>query len=207
MNKYYCLLLILLISCQPEQKEPLSWPEISRENKPWTRWWWHGSAVSPEGIASELKAYKEAGIGGMEITPIYGVRGEEEAFVPYLSQEWIDLFSFCLQEAQKQDMGIDMATGTGWPFGGPRISEKEASKYLSVKTYELQGGEGLAEAVEYVQESFVRAVNRRDIKAEDLKEDIGKNDDLQALAIDQVRFAKSLPLISLMAFNEKGEKT
>lgn len=205
-KSYYYLLLILLITCQPEKKESLSWPEISQENKPWTRWWWHGSDVSPEGISAELKAYKEAGIGGMEITPIYGIRGEEEAFVSYLSEKWMDLFSFCLQEAQKQEMGIDMASGTGWPFGGPNISEKEASKYLTYKTYELEEGESLSEPLSYIQESFVRAVNRRDIKAENLKEPISENENLQALAIDQLRFKKSLPLISLMAYNKEEGK-
>ncbi|HET9486985.1 MAG TPA: glycosyl hydrolase, partial [Chryseosolibacter sp.] len=62
-----------------------------RENKPWTRWWWHGSAVTKEGLTAEMEAYQKAGIGGLEITPIYGIVGEENHFVNYLSPEWIQL--------------------------------------------------------------------------------------------------------------------
>ena len=54
-------------------------------NKAWTRWWWHGSSVTKEGITQELEALQEVGIGGVELTPIYGVIGEEEEFIPFLS--------------------------------------------------------------------------------------------------------------------------
>ena len=32
----------------------LSWPAITKEAKPWTRWWWLGSAVDQEGITYRL---------------------------------------------------------------------------------------------------------------------------------------------------------
>ena len=37
----------------PEAKQEtgeLSWPEITRQNKPWTRWWWPASAVGEADI-------------------------------------------------------------------------------------------------------------------------------------------------------------
>ena len=58
-------------------------PLIPRVNnataKPWTRWWWMGSAVDEQGIAAHLQAYAAAGIGGVEITPIYGVPSRASA--------------------------------------------------------------------------------------------------------------------------------
>ncbi len=60
---------------------------VTRETKPWTRWWWQGSAVEPDSLTAQLEALKAAGIGGVEITPIYGVRGAEDRFIPYLSDD------------------------------------------------------------------------------------------------------------------------
>ena len=78
-----------------------------------------GSAVDAAGISAELEAFRAAGLGGVEITPIYGVMGTEPKFVPYLSTEWVTRLEGKLREAARLDLGVDMATGTGWPFGGP----------------------------------------------------------------------------------------
>ncbi|MBK8951838.1 MAG: hypothetical protein IPM85_05470 [Chitinophagaceae bacterium] len=45
-----------------------------------------------------------------------------------------------LTEGKRLGLGIDMATGTGWPFGGPWVTEADASKYIISKTYELYSG-------------------------------------------------------------------
>src|SRR5262245_57043345 len=62
------------------------WPAITRETRPWTRWWWMGSAVDRAGLSADLEALKQAGIGGVEVTPIYGAAGSEARFVQYLSE-------------------------------------------------------------------------------------------------------------------------
>ena len=76
--------------------------------KPWAYWWWMGSAVSKEGISQNLADYAKAGFGGMHIIPIYGVKGEEAHFIPYLSKEWLDMLDFTLQEAKKQGLGMHL---------------------------------------------------------------------------------------------------
>src|SRR5690606_3180069 len=95
-----CLLVAAaMFSCKPTGAP--EWPEVSMESRPWTPWWWHGSAVTKEGITAELEALKRAGIGGVEITPIYGVYGEEDQFVEYLSPQWVDLLRHTLDEAAR----------------------------------------------------------------------------------------------------------
>ncbi len=37
------------------------------------RWWWFGGAVSQPELERELRAMKAAGIGGVEIQPVYPV--------------------------------------------------------------------------------------------------------------------------------------
>ena len=66
------------------------WPPATAETRPWTRFWWMGSSVDAAGLRAALEAYHEVGLGGVEITPIYGVRGFEDRFVPYLSPQWME---------------------------------------------------------------------------------------------------------------------
>ncbi|HEV2860844.1 MAG TPA: glycosyl hydrolase [Pyrinomonadaceae bacterium] len=183
----------------------LAWPRLTSQSKPWTRWWWLGSAVNRRDLSTELEKYERAGLGGLELTPIYGVRGEESKFIEYLSPAWADMLEHTLKEASRLGLGVDMATGTGWPFGGPWVNAEDACKNFATKTYELRGGQRLDEPVRLVQKPLVRAVGRRpDIK--DLREPISANPNLQELALDQVRFEKPLPLQALMAFSERGDK-
>lgn len=179
----------------------LEWPQITRQCRPWTRWWWMGNSVNKETLYANMRAYKKAGLGGMELTPIYGVKGQEDNFINYLSPEWMNMFVYTLEKAEKLDLGVDMATGTGWPFGGPWVDQENACKYMVYKTYTLKKNEKLQEPIEYIQEPIARAVGHR-IDISDLVEPISQNKDLQSLALDQVRFKKPLPLQTLMAYSD-----
>ncbi len=110
--------------------------------KPWAYWWWMGSAVDEKGITRNLEDYATAGFGGLHIIPIYGVKGEEAHFIPYLSEKWVSMLDFTLKEAQRLGLGIDMSLGTGWPYGGSHVTESDAAKAFSIKktgeTYTLE---------------------------------------------------------------------
>lgn len=215
----YAMIFMLFVSCQPSEKADPGWPAITRETKPWTRWWWQGNALTKEGITAEMEAYQKAGLGGLEITPIYGVLGYEDRFVDYLSPQWMELLLHTLKEAERLDLGIDMATGTGWPFGGPAVGSDDACKNLNYKIYEVKGGGRLQEKIEFIQQPYLRAVGnpvfeegkkepRLDAKKIDIKklvEPIAANKNLQMLALDQVRFEKPLALKALMAYSDAGE--
>ncbi len=120
--------LLLSVSCPlPAQTPARSWIPIPQEAKPYTRWWWLGSAVDSAGIDYNLTEFAKAGIGGVEITPIYGVQGNEANEIPFLSPRWMRMLSYV--ESRGRELGIetDMATGTGWPFGGPDVPESQAA--------------------------------------------------------------------------------
>ena len=36
------------------------WPELKKESKTWTRWWWMGSAVDKKNITQSLIAFEKA---------------------------------------------------------------------------------------------------------------------------------------------------
>lgn len=198
------LLFLALLFSQVLAAQQLTWPEITKENKPWTRWWWPGSIVTPTDLTSAMETYKQAGLGGMEIAVIYGVKGQEDKFINYLSPKWMEMFLHTLKEGERLNLGIDLANASGWPFGGPWVDPADACKNINYKTYVLKGGESLGEKVEYVQQPLVRPVGQKpDITK--LIDPIGKNNDLQLYALDQIRFEKQLPLKVLMAYSDSGD--
>src|SRR5262245_59332089 len=174
------------------QRSQRDWPPITAETKPWTRWWWQGSAVERSSLTAQLKALGSAGIGGVEVTPIYGVHGAENKFIRYLSPEWMAMLDYTLREGTRLKMGVDMATGTGWPFGGPWIDDDTAARSLEYKTWTVDGGQRLAEPVRLRQAPLVSAIGAH-IHVTDLAEPLTANRDLQSLALEQVKYARDLP--------------
>jgi hypothetical protein len=198
------LVILILFFSQVAASQQLSWPEITRMNKPWTRWWWPGSIVTPADLTAAMEKYQKAGLGGMEVTVIYGVRGQEEKFIGYLSPKWMDMFTYTLKEGERLNLGIDLANASSWPFGGPWVDPVDACKNINYKTYSLKGGEKLSEKIEFSQIPLVRSAGQKpDITR--LVDPIGKNKDLQLYAIDQIMYGKPLPLYILMAYSDSGQ--
>ena len=211
------------------------WPAITQETKPWTRWWWHGSAVDRQNLTSELEALRDVGIGGVEITPIYGVRGEETRFIPFLSESWVAMLGHALREAQRLDLGVDMATGTGWPFGGPWVDEANAPRTVSHRTWTLEPGQALADPIRFQQAPLMRALRNqvyevgeikpgeqpptgsaqqprtrsdvRPLTISDVIEPVTANKDLQALAIEQIKYPRLLRPVAVVAYGDSGRIT
>jgi len=180
------------------------WPAITPTMKPWTRWWWEGSAVTKPDLTAAMQLYAKAGLGGLEITPIYGVKGAENKFIDFLSPQWIDMLQYTLAEGKRLQLGIDMANATGWPFGGPWTTPEDASKYAAYATYTLNGGERLPDTIQYIQEAIVRTANGKPVSISQLTDPVTSNKHMQDLALDQVRFRKPLPLVLLMAYPQDG---
>jgi hypothetical protein len=120
--------------------DPLAWPEVTQTARPWTRWWWHGSAVDEANITRLLETYQAAGLGGVEITCIYGVRGAEDRERPYLSESWLSAVRHTLREAKRLNMGVDLPTGSGWRMGGPSVTEEDANAQLVLRAEPVSGG-------------------------------------------------------------------
>ncbi len=182
------MVLPVLHSCiEPEHVE---WPDLNKHTRPWTRWWWMGSAVTPEGLRANMEDLQNAGIGGVEITAIYGVKGYEERFIDFLSPQWMDRLVVTLQEAERLGLGVDLANASGWPFGGPWILDSDACKNIRYKKYTVQSGEILEEPINFTQEAMVRIV--------------GGSGSRNNVVYDQVRTERLLPLQVVMAYSGNG---
>jgi alpha-L-rhamnosidase len=180
----------------------IKWPVTTKTTKPWTRWWWEGNAVNKKDLTWNLEQYQQAGLGGVELTPIYGVYGYEKQFIDYLSPKWMEMFTHTLAEAKRLGLGVDLANGTGWPFGGPWVGDNDASKTVYYKIYTINAGQQLKEIIEFKQQPLVRTANNKPADIDTILKPVYLNKNLQALALDQVQYPGNLPLKVLMAYSE-----
>ena len=106
------------------------------------RWWWFGPAVTKVGIERELRAMKEAGIGGVEIQPVYPLALDDESQgiknLRFLSPEFLEALQFANRKARELGLRVDLTLGSGWPYGGPEVPITQAASRLRVERLQLQ---------------------------------------------------------------------
>lgn len=125
-------LLLILLFCGPVHAQTIS------TAKPWTFWWWMGSAANERDITAQMEGFQKAGLGGVHIIPIYGVKGYEKEFLPFLSKDWLAMMQHTVREGKRLGLGVDMTTGTGWPFGGPTVTPEIAARTMTVKNNKIE---------------------------------------------------------------------
>jgi hypothetical protein len=106
------------------------------EARPMMRWWWFGPAVTKPELEKELNTMRDAGIGGVEIQPVYPLMLDDEAKgiknLPYMSPEFLDAVSFANKTARALGLRVDITLGSGWPYGGPHTPLALAAGRLKV---------------------------------------------------------------------------
>ncbi len=149
-KQYYFIFITFFFAFSTlAQETPVSpWPKSTNINQPWARWWWMGSAVDKPNLKKSLVDFHNAGIGGVEITPIYGVKGEENNFIDYLSPKWMEMLDYTIQVADSLHMQVDMVLGTGWPYGGSHVTLPHAATKLIVEKYQLKKNETFDRKIE-----------------------------------------------------------
>lgn len=119
----------------------VAWPVATQTARPWTRWWWHGSAVDEENLTRLLSEYHVVGLGGVEITCIYAVKNNQQRNRGYLSEEWIEALRHAVTVAEELGMGVDLPAGSGWRMGGPSVTSQDANHKLVLKKNKVSGGQ------------------------------------------------------------------
>lgn len=108
-----------------------------RSARPHTRWWWPGSAVTPDLLTRDLEQMRAAGMGGLEITVVW--RFFEKGNIGYLSPAWFDAVRHVLRECERLDLAVALTFAPGWDFGGPWVAPTDRSKVLAVCHEDFQG--------------------------------------------------------------------
>ena len=91
--------------------------------RPIMRWWWFGPSVVKPELKKELETMQGAGIGGVEIQPVYPLMLDDPAKgivnFRYLSPEFLGDVTFADKTAHALGLRVDITLGSGWPYGGP----------------------------------------------------------------------------------------
>ncbi len=136
---FYPLTVVSLLATAPgfaDAQTTVQWREVTTESKPGTRWWWLGSAVDTANLTRNLETYAAAGVGAVEITPIYGVQNNEANDINFLTDKWMEMLRHTEHEGARLGIEVDMNTGTGWPFGGPEVTLEEAATRAVFNTWQ-----------------------------------------------------------------------
>ena len=122
--RHRALLLLLIFTAAMAlpgaQRGQRDWPPITAETKPWTRWWWQGSAVErrvAHGAARGARGGRDRRRRG-DADLRRARRGRCASSPTCRRSGWRCWITRCARR-RRLKMGVDMATGTGWPFGGP----------------------------------------------------------------------------------------
>lgn len=146
VNKIIASVVLCVLSAQLMAQNP--WPTVTRTAKPWTRWWWMGSAVNEKDISSMLTTYNKSGLGGVEVVPIYGAKGYEKQYIDYLSPQWVRMLNSTIEKAGKLNMGVNVSVGSGWPIGGPQVKLTDAATKLVIQQYTINAAQTFTTKIE-----------------------------------------------------------
>ena len=114
------------------------------DSKIMVRWWWFGPAVTTVELDREMRAMKDAGIGGFEVQPVYPLTlddpGKGLVNLRYLSPEFLAAVSSTAHTAHELGLRMDMTMGSGWPYGGPHITPELAAEGLRCLRFPIKEG-------------------------------------------------------------------
>jgi hypothetical protein len=102
------------------------------------RWWWFGPAVTRAELEREMRMMKAGGIGGFEVQATYPL--QLEGNMKYMSPEFLDALKFTGEKAKELGLRMDLTLGSGWPYGGPHITQELAAGRLRMQNGEIVAG-------------------------------------------------------------------
>ncbi|MBC3758717.1 hypothetical protein H7U19_09905 [Hyunsoonleella sp. SJ7] len=124
-------------------------------NQAKARTWWHwiSGNVSKSGITRDLEAMKAVGIQEAQLFNVH--LGFPQGPVKYLSEEWLDLFKFSAEEAQR--LGLEMAfhNSAGWSSsGGPWVTQEHAMQTVVFSELAIEGGKTITQKLPRPETKF-----------------------------------------------------
>lgn len=110
--------------------------------KPSVYWYWLSGNVSPEGVARDVAAMSQVGIGRAFIGNI-GLGSEvPPGPVQFFSPEWWAVTRAAMQAGADHHVAIGLFNGPGWSqSGGPWIKPGQSMRYLAASATTVAGGQ------------------------------------------------------------------
>ncbi|MDX9749051.1 MAG: glycosyl hydrolase, partial [Paludibacter sp.] len=110
------------------------------EYRPGVYWYFMDGNITKEGLTADLESMKEVGLGHVLFLEVnVGVpRGK----VDFMSEEWMDLFTYMVRETERLGIDISLGVGPGWTgSGGPWVSGEQSMKHLVHSSIQVFGNE------------------------------------------------------------------
>ena len=134
--------------------------------KTWIYWWWPNGYVSELGIVRDLDEMKSKGISGALV--FQARAGETPVRIEFMSDRWLKLFRFAVEEAAKRDITITLNLCDAWNATGPWVTSEHAPKVLHTQSIETHGPRALShkflrpEKLDHYENLFVFAWREKD---------------------------------------------
>jgi hypothetical protein len=117
-----------------------------REAKPWVYWWFEGGYGNPDGMARDIAAMKEKGIGGVMHMQTLNAGGLPVPTQPkMLGPEWEEWFGEAVRLAHEAGMTMSASIVDGWAHGGGWVGKEDGAKQLVYSETQADGPGGLTE--------------------------------------------------------------
>ncbi len=136
----------ILWDCSHSEKDMLSPEEMATnfqtpppDARPGVYWYFMDGNFSKEGITKDLESMREQGIGYVVFLEVnVGVpRGK----VDFMSPEWIDIFSYIVNECKRVGIKMVLGIGPGWTgSGGPWVKGEQSMRHLVASRTDVSGG-------------------------------------------------------------------
>ncbi|MBM4089742.1 MAG: hypothetical protein FJ276_09985 [Planctomycetes bacterium] len=116
------------------------------EAKPWVYWWFQGGYGDPGGMARDIAAMKEKGIGGVMHMQTINASGLPLPKEPrMLSPDWDAWFGQMLRIAREGGMTLSASILDGWAHGGWWVGKEDGAKQLVHAEIQIDGPATFAE--------------------------------------------------------------
>ncbi|MEN8228387.1 MAG: glycosyl hydrolase [Bacteroidota bacterium] len=122
------------------------------EAKPYVYYALLNGYLNREFVDEELEAYAEKGVGGLLVFDM-GIIGKEQFFPPagpeFMSDEWLDNFSYIVKKADELGMEVELAACSSWDMGGAWVEPEEAVLALFQNSLNVHGPGTIKTRLEY----------------------------------------------------------
>lgn len=110
----------------------LSFPDPVPETRPWGICHLLGSAAETDELSKEMRRWRDGGLGGVRVVPIYGARGYEDKYVEFMSPRFVSVLKDFGRLSRENGMKFDLSFGAGWCFGGRAVPPELGVQALKV---------------------------------------------------------------------------
>ena len=139
----YTCLFIAYVPVQAQLRSSFVTPPDSA--KPRVYWFWVYNRVDKAAIKEDLEQFKAKGISGVNLICTGGYAGKAPLpGVPFLGDQWRELFRYAVTEANKLHVEIGFNLAGGWTMMGPWVTKDNAMKKVVSSAKSVPGGSRFA---------------------------------------------------------------